>query len=355
MGNEKETEKNIINKTTQKGQSQSFLVGLGKKIMQGVKIVGGLAKYVVTPTNFGKSGKHIIYDGKQVVNEILGNPVDENGYVHPSKLEPHSKCSIEIKGKGGGSVVFKASMIFIGNIAEMSDAQINEVNALSDENKNFDIVIRAANKIVIEIDVENIVSDIEANVDKITSEIKAKNKGKNEEEIERLVKKEIERLAIGKIIEEADAGLKGFAKISGGELKKYTDSQLLTDIGKELYQSYETQKDESKSPAKNPTESKKQSFGSSEIVSKAASPYVSNTKETNPQDTQEQMEEFFSMTVPRSRSNSYDSVISKNPNTLLGMNFVQHDPSQTEIDVSRMLNSPSTPNVSDKKGKGYSK
>lgn len=335
MGNEKETEKNIINRTTQKGQLRSFFAGYGKKIMKGLKIVGGLAKYVVTPANWGKSGKYIIYDGKQVVNEILGNTLDKDGYVHPPKLNPHSKCSMEIKGKGGRSLVFKASEVFIGNIAEMSDAQINEVNALNDKNKNFDIVIdQEAKKIIIEIDVENIVSDIKANVDQITAEIKAKNKGRNEEEVERLIKEEIERLAIGKIIEQADAGLKGFAKISGGELRKYTDSQLLTDTGKELYQAYEKQE---KSPAENPT--------------KPSVPMLPNVKtlesfKDNRQQEEHMGESFFSMTVPRSRLSSYEKLISTSPGLQVKATNVE--------DVSNVSNPSSAPNANVKKGPGIS-
>ncbi|MBD0390993.1 hypothetical protein IC220_00735 [Wolbachia endosymbiont of Pentalonia nigronervosa] len=293
MGNEKETEKNIINKTTQKGQSQSFLVGLGKKIMQGVKIVGEEVKFFLNPMHAGYSKHRIMHEVKQAFYRALGKPTED--YDPPTELEPNSECfGIKLTGEGGGYLGFKASDTLINSIAGISDEQIDKVNALNDENKNFNIVIdRVAKKIVIEIDVEEIINGITTDPD---------NKGKIEEEIKRLV--------IGKIIEEADSGLKELAGIVGGEFKKYADSQLLTGIGKKLYQSSE-KKDESKSPAEeNPTKPKKQSFGSSEIVSK---PNVNKTEEmlhaTNSQDTQQQkaqVEKAFSMTNPRDMLRSFE-------------------------------------------------
>lgn len=322
----KETEKNIINRTTQKGQLQSFFAGFGEKIMQGVKIVGGLAKYVGTPANWGKSGKHIIYDGKQVVNEILGNPVNKNGYVHLTKVEPNSNYfGIKLIGEGGGYLGFKTSDTLINSIARISDAQIKEVNTLNDENAIFDIAInRVAKKIIIEIDVYKIINDITADPD---------NKGKTKEEIKRLV--------IGKIIKEADSSLKKLANIVGGEFSKYADSQLLAGVGKRLYQPYEKQKDESKSPAENPTQPSETVLPMSPNVKTGESLNVKD----NPQQEEQIKESSFSMTVPCSRLGSYEKLISTNPGLQIKAANVE--------DVSNNTSNPlPTPNANVKKGPG---
>lgn len=324
MGNEKETEKNIIKKS----QLQSFFAGFGEKIMQGVKIVGEEVKFFLNPMHAGYSKHRIMHEVKQAFYRALGKPTED--YDPPTELEPNSECfGIKLTGEGGGYLGFKASDTLINSIAEISDEQIDKVNALNDENKNFNIVIdRVAKKIVIEIDVEEIINGITTDPD---------NKGKSEEEIKRLV--------IGKIIEEADSGLKELAGIVGGEFKKYADSQLLTGIGKKLYQSSE-KKDESKSPAENPTEPKKQPFGSSEIVSKAASPNVNKTRESLniTDDTDSSLTNPYHMLHRKPNpQGGFERLISRDPRIKSGLNNIVLQ------DNNEVLNK-SLPNVSGNKG-----
>lgn len=342
MGNDK--------KNVQEVAKKSFLGQVGGFITNGASIVFEEIKYFLNPMNWGHSGRRVWHEVKQVANQVLRKPIKE--YFSRVKTEPYSEYSISIAEQGGGYVVIKASDIFTGKIQEMSDAHIKEVNALNDENTIFDIVIdRVAKKIIIEIDVKKIVSDIEANVDKITDEIKANNKGKDEEEIKMLVEEEIERLAIGKIIEAVDSATKGFAEINGGELKTHTDSTLLTGIGKTLYQPYKKQKDESKSPAENPTRPSEAVLPSQTIPNGASHDVVkdSDSSLTNPNDMLHQKS--------GKTQGNYEHILSKDPeivSNLIMLNAIKIDTNQakTGAGMSNLLPKPGVNN--NKTGPGIS-
>lgn len=298
MGNDK--------KNVQEVAKKSFLGQVGGFITTGASIVFEEIKYFLNPMNWGHSGRRVWHEVKQVANQVLRKPIKE--YFSRVKTEPYSEYSIRIAEQGGGYVVIKASDIFTGKIQEMSDAQIDKVNALSDENKNFDIHFDPAKKkIEIEIDVYKIINDITDDPD---------NKGKTEEEIK--------KLAIGKIIEEADSSLKKLANIVGGEFSKYADSQLLTGVGKRLYQPYEKQKDESKSPPK-------KSHGSSEDVLPqnpllGSSEVVSHSQAKN-------SSEILSSPSPQTMQSKTTQPISESDSSLTNPHDMPHQKSSTVQDL----------------------
>ncbi|EEH12202.1 hypothetical protein WUni_004640, partial [Wolbachia endosymbiont of Muscidifurax uniraptor] len=94
------------------------------------------------------------------------------------------------------------------------------------ENRLNITIHREENKIVIEINVEEIANTIKTNPD---------NTGKSEKEIKELVLKGIAN--------KVDEDLKKLAKITGGEFKIHTDLKLLNGIAEKLY--YDNQKQSS--------------------------------------------------------------------------------------------------------------
>ncbi|VVC42860.1 Hypothetical protein CINCED_3A025626 [Cinara cedri] len=309
MGNEKET-KSIIS------AGMSFFTDLGKNTLTGIRILAGVLQYIFNPAHWGHSKRRIIHEVKQAFHRTLNKPTKEHN--PPTECEPNSNCfGVKLTGEGRGYLGFKVSDTFLNSIVKISDAQIKEVNALNHQNKNFDIVIdRVAKKVIIEIDVEKIIYDIMDDPE---------NKGKIEEEIT--------KLAIGKIIEEADSSLKKLANITGGQFSKYADSQLLSGVGKRLYQSYKKQKDEPKYPVENPMQLSETVLPMSPNAKTGESPNVRDNSQQ-----EEQMAEFFSMTVPRSRLGSYERLISANPG-------LQIKTANAEDARNNLSNSPPTPNA----------
>ncbi|MGL9758477.1 MAG: hypothetical protein ACR5LA_06610 [Wolbachia sp.] len=197
--------------------------GVGSFLGRGVGVLAKGAVYPVWPKNWFKSRGEMWHDIKNGGRHIINNPPEE--YDPPIETIQASKdlgVQIMEQKKGTGKVTFLASRTLTGDIPYLSPKQLGEIKT----NLPNVTIFREENKIVIEVDVEE-----------ITNGIKDKNKGKSPEKIKELV--------IEAIKEEVDKDLKKLAKITGGEFKVHTDLKLLNGIAEKLYKEYDNQKQQS--------------------------------------------------------------------------------------------------------------
>ncbi|MDX5507758.1 MAG: hypothetical protein O7149_04040 [Wolbachia endosymbiont of Hylaeus sinuatus] len=196
--------------------------GVGSFLSRGVKVLVKGAVYPIWPKNWFKSWDEMRHDIKNGGRSIIGNPLEE--YDPPIKTTQASKdlgVQITEQKKGTGKVSFLVSRTLTGDIPYLNDEQLNKIKALKSEYSNITIH-REENKIVIEINVEEIANT---------------NKGKSEKEIKELVLKGI--------ADSINGNLKNLAKITGGEFKVHTDLKLLYGIAEKLYKEYDNQKQSS--------------------------------------------------------------------------------------------------------------
>jgi hypothetical protein len=168
------------------------------------------------------------HDATVSLKEAVGMnvPEKEREYDPPIETTQASKnLGIEIISYKDGKIKFLASKTLTGDIPYLTPEQLGKIEELNKENKCSSIaVFRKKNKVVIEVDVEEITNKI-----KTASE----NKGKSPEEIKELVLKGI--------YDEVDRNFKGLAGITGGELERHTDPKLLHGIAEKLYREYDGQ------------------------------------------------------------------------------------------------------------------
>ncbi len=190
-------------------------LGVGSFLDRGVKVLVKGAVYPIWPKNWFKSWDEMRHDIKNGGRSIIGNPLEE--YDPPIKTTQASKdLGVEIteQKKGTGKVAFLVSRTLTGDIPYLNDEQLGKIKVGLPNVTIF----REENKIVIEINVEEIANTIKTNPD---------NKGKSEKEIKELVLKGI--------ADKVKGDLKKFAEITGGEFKVHTDLKLLHGIAEKLY------------------------------------------------------------------------------------------------------------------------
>ncbi|MGL9717417.1 MAG: hypothetical protein ACR5K9_01760 [Wolbachia sp.] len=154
----------------------------------------------------------------------IGIPEEEKEYDPPIQTTQASEnLGVKITEQGKGKVTFLASRTLTGDIPYLTPEQLGEIEKLNGENKYSSIAIfKEENKIVIEVDVENIIK-------------KVKKDNPNMDE------KAIKNHVIKAIYGEVDRSLKDLAKITGGEFKIHTDRKLLHGIAEKLYREYDNQ------------------------------------------------------------------------------------------------------------------
>ncbi|WP_374698859.1 hypothetical protein [Wolbachia endosymbiont (group B) of Limnophora tigrina] len=165
------------------------------------------------------------HDATVSLKEAVGIdvPKEEREYDPPIKTTQASEnLGVEIteQKKGTGKVAFLASRTLAGDIPYLNDEQLGKIKVGLPNVTIF----REENKIVIEINVEEIANTIKTKHD---------NKGKSEKEIKELVLKGIAN--------KVDEDLKKLAGITGGEFKIHTDLKLLNGIAEKLYREYDNQ------------------------------------------------------------------------------------------------------------------
>ncbi len=194
--------------------------GVGSFLSRGVKVLVKGAVYPIWPKNWFKSWDEMRHDIKNGGRSIIGNPLEE--YDPPIKTTQASKdLGVEIteQKKGTGKVAFLVSRTLTEDIPYLNDEQLGKIKVGLPNVTIF----REENKIVIEINVEEIANTIKTNPD---------NKGKSEKEIKELVLKGI--------ADKVKGDLKKFAEITGGEFKVHTDLKLLYGIAEKLYKVVES-------------------------------------------------------------------------------------------------------------------
>ncbi len=194
--------------------------GIGSFLSRGVKVLVKGAVYPIWPKNWFKSWDEMRHDIKNGGRSIIGNPLEE--YDPPIKTTQASKdLGVEIteQKKGTGKVAFLVSRTLTEDIPYLNDEQLGKIKVGLPNVTIF----REENKIVIEINVEEIANTIKTNPD---------NKGKSEKEIKELVLKGI--------ADKVKGDLKKFAEITGGEFKVHTDLKLLYGIAEKLYKVVES-------------------------------------------------------------------------------------------------------------------
>ncbi len=222
-------------KNDQNEESTSILAKVGSFLGRGVKATGRVLalvpKALIYPIKkpFASMGE-MKHDATVSLKEAVGIdvPEEEREYDPPIETTQASKdlgVQITEQKKGIGKVSFLVSRTLTGDIPYLNDEQLNKIKALKSEYSNITIH-REENKIVIEINVEEIANTIKTNPD---------NTGKSEKEIKELVLKGIAN--------KVDEDLKKLAKITGGEFKIHTDLKLLNGIAEKLY--YDNQKQSS--------------------------------------------------------------------------------------------------------------
>ncbi|WP_246209838.1 hypothetical protein [Wolbachia endosymbiont of Atemnus politus] len=150
-------------------------------------------------------------------------PEGEKKYDPPIKTTQASEdLGIKIEEQKRGKVSFLASRTLTGDIPSLTPEQLGKIKDLSKDRPSNLTVFREENKIVIEVDVEDIIK-----------KVKKDNPGMDEKTIKEHVLKEI--------YDEVDRNLKGLAKITGGEFKVHTDRKLLHGIAEKLYREYDNQ------------------------------------------------------------------------------------------------------------------
>ncbi|MCA7009944.1 hypothetical protein [Wolbachia endosymbiont of Tribolium confusum] len=168
---------------------------------------------------------------KKAVSDV---PKEEEKYDPPIETTKASEnLGIEIISYKDGKIKFLASRTLVGDVSHLSPKQLGQIKEVL---PNID-VFREENKVIIEVDVEE-----------ITKEIKnaSENKGKSPEEIKGLI--------IEQIKQKVDGDLKKLAKITGGELERHTDRKLLYGIAEKLYREYGNRLSETAIPLKKSSE-----------------------------------------------------------------------------------------------------
>lgn len=210
-------------KNDQNEESTSILAKVGNFLGRGAKTLGWGIIYPIWPKNWFKSWDEMWHDIKNGGRHIINNPPKE--YDPPIETTQASKnlgVQITEQKKGTGKVSFLASRTLTGDIPYLSPEQLDKIKK---DLPNVTI-FREENKIVIEVDVEDIIK-----------KIKDGNPGIDE--------KAIKELALKEIFNKVDCNLKGLAKITGGEFKIHTDLKLLNGIAEKLYKEYDNQKQSS--------------------------------------------------------------------------------------------------------------
>ncbi|WCR59320.1 MAG: hypothetical protein PG978_000756 [Wolbachia endosymbiont of Ctenocephalides felis wCfeF] len=218
------------------------------------------------------------HDATVSLKEAVGMdvPEKEREYNPPIETTKASEnLGIEIISYKDGKIKFLASRTLVGDVSHLSPKQLGQIKEVL---PNID-VFREENKVIIEVDVEEITKGI-----KNASE----NKGKSPEEIKGLI--------IEQIKQKVDGDLKKLAKITGGELERHTDRKLLYGIAEKLYREYDGQDKsaEAKKSPEQPSETvKKEDFN---ITNPMGFPFgketISSTKMQLPQGIKEQVKEL---------------------------------------------------------------
>lgn len=196
----------------------------GMKPIKGVLSLGPKALIYSVKKPSASTGE-MKHDTTVSLKEVVGIdvPKEEREYDPPIKTTQASKdLGVEIteQKKGTGKVAFLVSRTLTGDIPYLNDEQLGKIKVGLPNVTIF----REENKIVIEINVEEIANTIKTNPD---------NKGKSEKEIKELVLKGIAN--------KVEGDLKKFAEITGGEFKVHTDLKLLYGIAEKLYREYDNQ------------------------------------------------------------------------------------------------------------------
>lgn len=237
-------------KNDQNEESTSILAKVGNAaskvgsfLGRGAKALGWGIIYPIWPKNWFKSWDEMWHDIKNGGRHIINNlPEEYNPPIETTQASKNLGVQITEQKKGTGKVSFLASRTLTGDIPYLSPEQLDKIKK---DLPNVTI-FREENKIVIEINVEEIANTI-------------KNKGKSEKEIKELVLKGIAN--------KVDEDLKKLAKITGGEFKIHTDLKLLNGIAEKLYKEYDNQKQSSEA-------TKPAGLTSSEGLLKAGQPSV---------------------------------------------------------------------------------
>ncbi|WP_250296384.1 hypothetical protein [Wolbachia endosymbiont of Oedothorax gibbosus] len=234
--------------------------GVGNFLGRGAKALFGGIIYPIKPSNWFKSWSEMWHDMKNGGRYIIGSPPKE--YDPPIETTQASKdlgVQITEQKKGTGKVSFLASRTLTGDIPYLNDEQLGKIKT---DLPNVTI-FRGENKIVIEINVEEIANTIKTNPD---------NKGKSEKEIKELVLKGIAN--------KVEGDLKKFAKITGGEFKVHRDLKLLYGIAEKLYKEYDNQKQSLEKAVKSnqPSETLALSASDRSEVLEAAETFVDSSR-----------------------------------------------------------------------------
>lgn len=190
------------------------------------------------------------HDAVVSIKESVGIkvPEEKKKYDPPILMSKGTKYfSVIIKScEKGRGIAFEASRTFIGDIPYLTDAQLEKIKAVLPNVSIF----RKENKIIIEIDVEQIVTDQNL-LDEVRKELGKHGRKVSEEHIKQLA------VAI-----EIDRNFKAVAKITGGELKEHTDKKWLYTMAGKLLSSQDTEKQQKPSESISPFHDEK----SSEII-----------------------------------------------------------------------------------------
>jgi hypothetical protein len=219
--------------------------GVGSFLGRGAKALGWGIIYPIQPKNWFKSRGEMWHDIKNGGRYVIGSELEK--YDPPIKTTQASEnLGVEIteQKKGTGKVAFLASRTLTGDIPYLNDEQLGKIKVGLPNVTIF----REENKIVIEINVEEIANTIKTNPN---------NKGKSEKEIKELVLKGIAN--------KVDEDLKKLAGITGGEFKIHTDLKLLNGIAEKLYREYDNQNKPSKT-GKSPGQSSETVTSTDELV-----------------------------------------------------------------------------------------
>ncbi|GFY79796.1 smpA_OmlA domain-containing protein [Trichonephila inaurata madagascariensis] len=218
----------VVESTLEVCMAGSIWAKIGRAVKTGVKATGQVfalaPKALIYPikkplASTGKMKHDATVSLKEAVSKDV--PKEKREYDPPIETTQASKdLGVEIISCKDGKVKFLASRTLTGDIPYLNDEQLGQIK----KNLPNVTIFREENKIVIEINVEEIANTIKTNPD---------NKGKSEKEIKELVLKGIAN--------KVEGDLKKFAEITGGEFKVHTDLKLLYGIAEKLYREYDNQ------------------------------------------------------------------------------------------------------------------
>ncbi len=220
----------VIESTLEACMAESIWAKIGGAVKTGVeatrRVLTLVPKTLIYPIKkpFASMGE-MKHDATVSLKETVGIdvPKEEREYDPPIETTQASEnlgVQITEQKKGTGKVAFLASRTLTGDIPYLNDEQLGKIKVGLPNVTIF----REENKIVIEINVEEIANTIKTNPN---------NKGKSEKEIKELVLKGIAN--------KVDEDLKKLAGITGGEFKIHTDLKLLNGIAEKLYREYDNQ------------------------------------------------------------------------------------------------------------------